>query len=333
VTANVALVQTQATYSAVNLIAGAGIMGNVGGVALAANVALANAITAYVSVPVVAQFMSIVAAANGAIDYTVVNSVFPALTNSVPAAEAAGNIDSSVQTAAIQFQSNRIIGQGLGQFDQVLSAALGLVGSSNQMINSVAAANSAAANIGFVSADNITTGGLSTVTEAFAAFGADLQRTGTLINLNNLDGLGSPQALLQQVLAAGTLPAGVNAALLDAGIAPERIAQINASGLTDTEQRQAYLAMTQITGPALQQTLALLNVTTPNVLTMADLLNPVVIFPTSFNTLTAPTSEGLRGIYLDSTGTVNSALETTLPQSVLRPLLGNPLQNIVPRGT
>jgi hypothetical protein len=332
-TANVALVQTQATYSAVNLIAGAGIMGNVGGVALAANVALGNAIVAYTSVPVVAQFMNIVATANGAIDYTVVNSVFPALTNSVPAAQVTGNIDSTSQTAAIQFQSNRIIGQGLGQFDQVLSAALGLVSSSNQMINSVSAANSPAANIGFVDSDSTTTGGLSTVTQAFAAFGADLARTGTLINMANLNALGSPQGLLEQVLAAGSLPQGVTAALLDAGIAPERIAQISASGLTDTEQRQAYAAMTQVTGAALQQTLALLNVTTPGVQTMADLLNPVVIFPTSFNTLTAPTSDGLRGIYLNSTGTVNSALETTLPPSVLRPLLGNPLQNIVPRNT
>jgi hypothetical protein len=174
---------------------------------------------------------------------------------------------------------------------------------------------------------------LSTVTQAFAAFGTDLARTGTLINLDNLNSLGSPQGLLNQLLATGSLPAGVTTALLDAGIAPERIAQIGVSGLTDTEQRQAYLAMTQVTGPVLQQTLALLNVTTPGVQTMADLLNPVVIFPTSFNTLTAPTTEGLRGIYLNSTGTVNSALATTLPPSVLRPLLGNPLQNIVPRST
>jgi hypothetical protein len=61
---------------------------------------------------------------------------------------------------------------------------------------------------------------------------------------------------------------------------------------------------------------------------MADLLNPVKMFPRSYNTLTAPTVNGLRGIYIDSSGTVNTRLETELPASVLVPLTGNPLQNM-----
>jgi hypothetical protein len=61
---------------------------------------------------------------------------------------------------------------------------------------------------------------------------------------------------------------------------------------------------------------------------MADLLNPVKMFPRSFNTLTAPTANGLRGIYIDSTGAVNTRLETELPNSVLAPLTGNPLQDL-----
>jgi hypothetical protein len=61
---------------------------------------------------------------------------------------------------------------------------------------------------------------------------------------------------------------------------------------------------------------------------MADLLNPIKIFPRSYNTLTAPTANGLRGIYINSAGAVNSRLETELPASVLAPLTGNPLQNM-----
>ena len=61
---------------------------------------------------------------------------------------------------------------------------------------------------------------------------------------------------------------------------------------------------------------------------MADLLNPVKIFPLSFNTLTAPTNNGLRAIYIDQNGQVNTVLENTLPASVLLPLQGNPLQNL-----
>jgi hypothetical protein len=44
--------------------------------------------------------------------------------------------------------------------------------------------------------------------------------------------------------------------------------------------------------------------------------------------LTAPTANGLRGIYIDSTGAVNTRLETELPNSVLAPLTGNPLQDL-----
>jgi len=51
---------------------------------------------------------------------------------------------------------------------------------------------------------------------------------------------------------------------------------------------------------------------------MADLLNPVKIFPNSFRTMTTTTTQGIRGIYLDSTGTVNSNLERQLPQYYIR---------------
>ena len=91
--------------------------------------------------------------------------------------------------------------------------------------------------------------------------------------------------------------------------------------------------MTQITGAELAQILRLLRVTTPGIATMADLVNPVKLFPLSFNTLTAPTANGLRGIYINAQGAVNTSLETTLPASVLAPLTGNPLQNLPPEQT
>ena len=89
--------------------------------------------------------------------------------------------------------------------------------------------------------------------------------------------------------------------------------------------------MTKITGESLAQILRLLRVTTPGITTMADLLNPVKILPRSYNTLTAPTANGLRGIYINAAGAVNTRLETELPASVLAPLTGNPLQNLPPR--
>jgi hypothetical protein len=78
-----------------------------------------------------------------------------------------------------------------------------------------------------------------------------------------------------------------------------------------------YLAMTQITGDALQQVLDLLGVTTAGLTTMADLLNPVKILPNSFQSLTVPTKNGPRAIYTDANGSINTNLIQGLPAYVL----------------
>jgi hypothetical protein len=80
--------------------------------------------------------------------------------------------------------------------------------------------------------------------------------------------------------------------------------------------------MTKINGTGLQQILDLLKVTTPGLTTMADLLNPIKIFPTSFASLSVRTynqntTSELRAIYLDSAGTINSKLLQYLPRYVI----------------
>ena len=76
--------------------------------------------------------------------------------------------------------------------------------------------------------------------------------------------------------------------------------------------------MTQITGDTLSQVLQVFGVTTANINTMADLLNPYKIFPNSFQTLTVVDINGvLQNIYINATGGVNSTLATTLPPAVL----------------
>ena len=329
--ANVLLVRTTAVYSAVNLIAGAGILGNVGGVTLASNIALGNAIRTYTSNSLFSRFANIVSLASsnasGAITYSVVNSTAPWLTNSLPAAYT--SIYGTTMTNAITAQAGNIMGNGnLGKFDQVLGIAQGLISTTNELINSVAAANSRSSAISFTTVDNAITGGVSSVTQAFSAFAFDLGRLGQAINLSNLYNLGSPQALLQQLLDVSSIPAGLNTALLNVGLTQTDFANLSTTGLTDAQEKKVYEAMTQVTGQDLLEVLSLLRVQTPGLETMADLLNPAKTFPNSFNTFNAPTSDGLRGIYLNSTGTVNSNLETTLPLSVLVPLQGNPLQNM-----
>jgi hypothetical protein len=312
--------------SSVNLIAGAGILGNVGGFPIAANADLGNAISSYTSVNVVARFLAI--ASSGYVDQNIVADTFPALTDAVPTAyqSVLGN---ATMTATIEYLNNNILGNGdLGKFEQVFSSAQAFVSQNNQLIKTTLNANALTNTTGFSGQDNLSTGGISSVSQAFSAFGADLAQLGFLIDLGNLNNLGNPDAVLKQIVAVSSSTPALNTALLNVGIPASAVDNISSTTFTDQQQHLIYLAMTQITGSDLQQILHLLRVTTPNITTMADLLNPVKIFPRSFQTLTAPTANGLRGIYINSAGAVNSRLTTELPASVLAPLTGNPLQNM-----
>ena len=312
--------------SSVNLIAGAGILGNVGGYPIDANADLTNAISSYTSTTVVERFLTI--ASSGYVDQNIVANTFPALTNAVPSAYQS-NLGNATLTSTVITANDQILGNNdIGIFEQVFNSAQAFVSQTNQLIKTTLNANSVTNTTGYTSQDNLSTGGISSITQAFSAFGADLAQLGFLIDLNNLNNLGNPAAVLQQLATIASTTPALNTALLNVGIPESAIENPSDVVFTDQQQRLIYIAMTQITGTELQQVLSLLRVTTTGLVTMADLLNPVKIFPRSYNTLTAPTANGLRGIYINSSGAVNSRLETELPASVLAPLTGNPLQNM-----
>ena len=107
----------------------------------------------------------------------------------------------------------------------------------------------------------------------------------------------------------------------------------NPNGLTpnqfDTLQKAAYPALTAVTGDCLQNVLDILDCTLPNIETMADLLDPVKIFPTSYASLTLPTPDGPVLIY-DVDGNVNSAVEPILNSGSLTPVGCDQLAKIIP---
>jgi hypothetical protein len=318
---------TTGILSSVNLIAGAGILGNIGGYPIVANTALSNAISSYTSTNVVARFLAI--ASSGYVDQNIVAATFPALTDAVPTAYQS-SLGSNTMTSTIVSTNNQLLGNGdIGKFEQVFSSAQAFVSQTNQLIKTTLNANSVTNTTGFTTQDNLSTGGLSSVSQAFSAFGFDLARLGFLIDLSNLNILGSPDAILKQIASIASITPALNTALLNVGIPESLLGNLsNTTTFTDQQQKLVYLAMTQITGNDLQQILNLLRITTSRITTMADLLNPVKLFPNSFQTLTAPTANGLRGIYINSNGSINTKLETELPASVIVPLTGNPLQNM-----
>ena len=81
--------------------------------------------------------------------------------------------------------------------------------------------------------------------------------------------------------------------------------------------------MEHITGDNLNQILQILGVKTVGIETMADLLNPVKLFPNSFQALTVQTSTGVKGIYNNAQGSVNTNLVNSLPAWVLSSTVAN----------
>lgn len=323
---------TFGTLSSVNLIAGAGILGSIGGVPIAANSAVISSINSYFAIPAVYQFANIKFTGSAVLTgnsigslYNLAGNIFPALTDAVPTADI-GNIGGTPIggfTGIVLNEINHIMGNGdIGIFEQVLTLSDSFRVSSNQLINSAVNANNAAANSSFVSQDVTMTGGVSQISQAFLALGADLLALGQAIDLNNLSNLGSPQALLRQIYSRTNGVPLLTTALNQAGIDQLLLNNLGSVDMTDEQQKIAFEVMTKVTQTPLVQILRLLRVTTAGLTNLADLLNPVKTFPRSYNTLTAPTSLGIRAVYVDSSGAINTKLETELPSNVLAPLQG-----------
>jgi hypothetical protein len=322
------------TLSPLQLIAGAGLASNT---ALAVNSELTAAIADYRSTALIGPYAAAVgnpstASLLGNIYInllTLTATTCPALSDSTPAASAATlgvllSNNASAGNSAGGFTSfvpafgNIYLGSGDNSiFVQVFTSANGYIDSTNNYILSV---NNSSTYFGssFTGINSLITGDLDQVNLAFGAFGSDLKNLGEAIDLDNLDNLGSPLALLQQISTVAGLTPKLLQELDILNISPDVVFDppVQVAPLLLLE-KILYLTYKEITGNNLKEILMLLNVTTPGIESLADLLNPVKIFPNSFYSLTVKTIDGLRGIYIDQTGSVNLKLLNSLPAYVL----------------
>jgi len=256
---------------------------------------------------------------------TFCSATVPALADNTPAAYL--NLGINVYsgfTGVITAKGNSYLGSGnVTVFAQVFSAAQGYVGATNNYINTSINSQTYLGST-FTTMNSLITGNLSDVNLAMRAFGTDLAALGQLIDLDNLGNFGSPAALLRRLATLTNLTPGVSNALIQAGINQVNIDDIANPNITidDNLQRLAYQGMLTVTGIELEQVLAVFGVSTPNINNMAELLNPVKIFPNSYPSLTVrtynqDTSTVLRAIYDNNQGSVNSKLLIYLPRYVL----------------
>ena len=215
-----------------------------------------------------------------------------------------------------------ICGSDVSKLTQAVNQAEAYTTQSSEFINSAVNSQTYLADT-FTSMNSMISGEITNVSLDTSALGTDLKNLGRLINLKDLGNFGSPLGLVQQLYSiSGVIPT-LSQAFTAAGISKDVALNITSptASVVDSTQRLMYQAMTTVTGDALAQILTILGVTTVGITTMADLLNPLKLFPNSYQTLTAPTAHGPTPIYVDVVGAVNTALITQLPPYVTSSLV------------
>jgi len=312
------------------LNAGAGLLQNQG---LAPNAELVTVITDYNNTALIAPLLDTITVAKSGNILSPSNIVTletlgsidcPALSDSVPDnyPSLPTSNDPPGFTGLLSDTANTYMGNGdLSKFVQALSIADGYASQTNTFVNSAVNSQTYLGNT-FTTTNDMITGDITAVNLATTAFAQDLANLGNLIDLRNLDNLGAPLALVQRIVATiGNVPV-LSIYFIEHGVPEDIVVNLNtpAISVVDSVQKLMYEAMLRITGDDLAQILRILGVTTVGISTMADLLNPYKLFPNSFQSLTAPTAQGPRAIYVNNTGSVNSSLAQELPLYVVSSL-------------
>jgi hypothetical protein len=214
-------------------------------------------------------------------------------------------------------------GDDASRFSQGFTAVQSYIASTNNYINSAVNANQYLGPT-FTNMDDLVTASIASMSTDFPNFGVDLAKQGNLWNMAKLDLYGTPAGLLQQIsslagLRGQTVP-DLQSALISVGLTDVDISNLvndNRAGLNRTTglsqndfdrlQLLAYDALTLVSGDALQQILDILGVTTPDIDSLDDLLNPVKTFPLSYPSLQTPSPAGPVPIF-NSAGSVNSSI-------------------------
>jgi len=314
------------SLTALQLDAAAGLLQNQG-IGISSN--LTSAISAYNNTALISPLLSTIAVGStgNILAANVVNSIetvaantCAALSASVPSAYS--GLGRQMTAVVLAEAAVDICGSNTSKLAQAVNQAQAYTSQTSTFINSAVNSQTYLADT-FTSMNNMISGSITAVNLVTGAFGSDLKNLGRLINLQDLNNFGSPLALVQQLYALGGTVPTLSVAFTAEGISTDVVINLTSPtvSVTDKIQHQMYVAMTKITGDALTQILTVLGVTTAGIETMADLLNPLKLFPNSYQTLLAPTANGPVAIYVDSAGAVNTTLTTQLPPYVVSSLV------------
>ncbi len=335
------------TYTPLQLIAGAGLLQNQG---ITVPTSLTTAVSSYNSLPFVEDLMSTISLGPGfglnagviASLKTLGNTTCPALGASIPSAYAGVNpLIPTTETGGFGnlITNNAVLYLGDGEVDRFCQAyqiVVGYRGTANELLQS---AVNATTYLGptFTSMNDLITGQFTSVNLALKCLGRDLAQLGNAVNLAKLDDFGTPAAVLQQLSDEGKITSGtlscVALKLAEYGLTesdivllctPDSSPRTPSTNEFNALQKKAYQAMAAIDAECLSYVLDVLGVVTPNIDTMADLLDLKKILPESWISLTVPSAAGGGGggggggvvLLFNPDGSVNPEVQAALNSSV-----------------
>lgn len=170
------------------------------------------------------------------------------------------------------------------RFSPAISLCEAYIQQNNQFIDSVSSLKDSELTV----TDNTEwmTSGVSGVTLATREFGEDLANTGRLLDFSEIQNLGNPGSFLKRLSQTGALIV-ILEALQETDINIQQITE-NGAGSPPAELKKLYTELDTITGDELEQLKSVLRLTTDNIESAADLLDPKKIFPNSYFTLKSP---------------------------------------------
>jgi hypothetical protein len=176
--------------------------------------------------------------------------------------------------------------------------------------------------------NDLISGDITGVSISTFYWGRDLVATGKAIDLTTIDTFGNPANLLRTMNKYRALTNSVVLALLSAGIDSDIIEGINnGKEATIEQQNSIYAAFRIIIGSDLSDALIPLNCQTKGLDSLADLLNPKKLFPSSYQTLTIP-------VYNTQPGPTNSKTYYLIyangDTNAIGNTYGNRLQQVMP---
>lgn len=174
----------------------------------------------------------------------------------------------------------------LSRFAQAFQQAFAWKNNINSIV--VAANNATTFRQGtYSNMNDLITADITGITLATQLWGNDLINIGRAIDLSQIEQFGNPAILLKTMTEYNAVTEAVSLAM-GSQLSNSEIEAAKGGNAEQQTQSTLYACFKLITGGDLQTVLDILNVKTSGLNSLADLLNPMMMFPNSYTTLTFP---------------------------------------------